>query len=721
MTDRRQAYENRQSNARNAVPQPVVPSQAALLAYVGDTVGEILGLSDCSLPCDTYALRSRYFYHGGLTRFLSEGFPNSTSLKPFGVGQLRAISIMESVIRRGGVEQLLDPRGYGKSSRVSRAAIWALLGGFRKFGVIFQSSKEKAESTLEKIKNEIGGSVFLRALSPGICTAARHAQLNPGIARRQHYEDIPTNIEWLIDSIRLPAILDESGGGGLLMCVPFAKAAGISRSDPVTLEDIRPDLLLPDDVQPHDDCNSARVTEKLLAMWHGSVKYLCGRGKTGATVFTQTIFALEDMADKLSRDDSVHTVKYSALEAFPTNKDWWMGEYKRTLLEYDPLDPNGQFKARQAANELYIANRTTADEGAKPAWEHAYDPDTTVSAIQQLMNNFIENEEAFWAQDQNAPQSAVSEDDIRAKPSDIIKKCHSEGRGVIPEWADKLVCHIDVQDSLLYYAVCAGNSTMQMAMIDRQTFPPQKQIFHTLRQAHTKFDDVPRYAGLPTTADKIRAALSDLVDALLAQTWVTAGGLPIKLSTIAIDCADGEHFDLVHSFVRESKHTCLLPVRGVGVTASQIPLNEKPKAKTERRRGDHWRETISERSKCKFVTADVNYWKAKLHKGLKAPLGTSESVSLWHSESERTHEMTADHLNAEVPSWMVANKANNTATGAYHWDKKPNCDNHIFDNLTNCLMLLSYNGGKYAALGQPVKKKERVRASEVIAARRAAS
>lgn len=75
MTDRRQAYEHRQSNVRAPVPVPVVPTQRELRVYVGDTVGDVLGLTKGDTPCDTYALRQRYFSEGGLTVFYLKASP----------------------------------------------------------------------------------------------------------------------------------------------------------------------------------------------------------------------------------------------------------------------------------------------------------------------------------------------------------------------------------------------------------------------------------------------------------------------------------------------------------------------------------------------------------------------------------------------------------------------------------------------------------------------
>lgn len=432
----------------------------------------------------------------------------------------------------------------------------------------------------------------------------------------------------------------------------------------------------------------------------------------------QTVFASEDMADQLSRDPSVHTIKYPFLVDFPKNKDWWEGDYKRTLLEYDEFDSEGQAKARDAANKLYAANREHADDGAKVSWKHAFDPDTAVSAVQAAMNNFLSNEPAFWCQDQNSPQSIVSEDDIRAKPRDIMQKLHAEQRGIVPGWATHLVCHIDVHDSLLYYKVCAGSETMQMGMIDRQTWPPQKQQYFQLRSAHSNFNTDPVYRDLPTVGDKIRAALGDLVAKLNDnEIYQTADGRQLRINRIGIDCGDGDHLATVHAFCSESSHTNVIPMRGAGVKASQTPMNSRPKGKTEKRRGDHWIERVSERTKALWLEFDANYYKTRTHKGLRAPVGTSESISLFITTSEKVHHMTADHCNAEIPTWVVASRANEVSNGAYEWAAKPNVDNHRFDNLIGCLVLLNYSGGNWLD-AKPAQKAKRKRVNPAEVQRR---
>ena len=699
---KQQRYEARQKNERSAVPTPVPPTEGQLVDYIGKEAfqrlidaGVLSGELDCE--CDSVSLREYYGSEGGLLHFLADGFPASTSLKPFGEKQQSAIGIVESVIRNSGTEQSLEPRAHAKSSRLARAALWAALFGFRRCSIIFQSNTDKAAESLQKIKNELQGSVFLRALFPGIATACRHASTNgANLLKNQHFCDEPTSIQWLKESIRLPDILGETGGGSRILVLPFTKAAGVSLSDPVTLEDVRPDLLLLDDVQSHDETGSLASNEKHMRLWSGSVRYLGGRGKAPAIIFAQTIFEVGDFADRIRQDASVHTVRYKALEEFPANMDWWEGPFKDALFSYDELDPNGLLKAREAARKLYIDNRDHADAGAVVAWEHAYDPETADSAIMALMVNYLTDKEAFYAQDQNAPEEVVPEGDIRCPASEIITKQHNEGIGIVPDFASKLVMHIDVQDHMLFWAICAGDN-MRMALVANGSAPEQSQHYFTYRQAQNKLDNTEPYAKSPTVQDRIYKALFDLIDKVEASVFEKADGSVVKISHIGIDAADGDHMHTIHRFCKEYKRVGLIPMRGIAVKPSQTPMNQRPKGKTEVNRGDNWGKSTSVSTKVDFLTVNSSYYKAKLHDGLKNPIGTSESVSLFNAEP-RQHQMLAEHCNNEKPAWTQSTNTNGETNGAFEWVKIPGRDEHHFDNMYNCLALLNYSGGSFAGV-----------------------
>ena len=695
-------YEERQQNARAAVPEPVVPTVAEFRDYVGEEIFKRIGLTCADDdPVDSMYLRERYSSDGGLVRFLTECFPNSTSMKPFGPYQLESVRILESVIRSGGTEQCLEPRAYAKTARMTRGALWSAIFGLRRCTICFQSSASKARNGLDTIKNELVGSLAIRAIFPELSMCCRHISVNTRLD--QTFSNELTEIDWKVDSIRLPDVYAEDGtampfNGARVLVMPFGSATGTTKIDPTTLEDLRPDLLLCDDVQdPESARNSSRDTDNLLSLYHNSICYLGGRGKTIATLFSQTIFGVEDMADRLSKDPSVHTVKYGALIKPPDNHEWWMTVYKEALLDYLPDDPHGQANARRAATKLYLENREYADAGSEVAWEHAYDPQHCGSALQAIYNNRIRDEEAFWCQDQNSPRSSISVNDIRCKPMAIMKKQHKEKRSEVPDFSFKLVCHIDVQDTLLFWMVAGGSASMSLGIVDSQTWPPNGDSDFKLDVATNTFLTVGEYAELPSTSDRVRAALNDLLAYLMQREWTNESGEQFQLDRIGIDCSDGDHWDAVHAFCRDNKHFAnVYPVKGMAAKRGQVPLMERAVKKDRKEyRGDHWSEKVSPTTRVRWVEYDASYYKRRLHNGFNAPLGTSLSVSVWNEDRYTIHEMLANHCNNEVPQWSLTTRANETTSGTWEWVLKPNAENHKFDNAVGCHFLLNFAGGKF--------------------------
>ncbi len=700
-------YEAKKSNERAEVKLLPGVTWGQLREFVGpkkfDRTIDDIGVLDHSAFVDPVFMENRYSGPGGLLLFTSELFPASTSRFPYGSKQRQSIETCESVIRGGGVQQCLEPRGLGKSSRVARAALWSVLFGQRRCVVCFQSSAKKSRQTLDRIKNELAGNLAIRAMFPELVAACVHAKQNLFLQKKQHFGNVLTSIEWHVDSLRLPDIFDDEHAfpfcGSRVFTMAFSKGQGLSLSDPTTLQDLRPDLLLCDDVQSSDAAmGSPRDTEKLLDVWNTSLRYLGGRDKTVATMFLQTICSDFDMASVLASDPSVHTIRYGYFEQFADNDKWWRTTYRETLQGFDPRDPNGQAVARQKANQLYADNREMADAGAKVAWEYAYDPSQCLSAIQAGYDSLIDNEHSFWSQNQNQPLPPAEESDIRCKSAAVANKQHSEPRGVVPEFADRLVAHIDVHDSLLYYAVGCGNKDQQLAIVDYQTWPAQNVRSWTLENAPRKFDDVEELRSLPTVEDKIRVALNTLFEHLLASEYRKADGSQLLFESIGVDC--GDHFDLIHAVIRDATHSAIIPMRGVAPGAAESKLNERPIRPNEKRRGDNWIEKKSDRSKVNWLQFDASYFKQRLHRGLSAPLGTSHSVSLFAAGAQ-THSIIGDHVNNEKPSWV---KAANKPTGCWTWKKLPG-DNHFFDNCVGCYALLNRAGASFVDV-QPFKKKQ---------------
>jgi len=483
--------------------------------------------------------------------------------------------------------------------------------------------------------------------------------------------------------------------------MPLAKAAGLSLSDPDTLEDIRPDLLLIDDPQSHDRAMSGGVDSlNLYDIWRDSLKYLSGRGKQLAAFFAQTVCSEDDFASLVYRDPAIQSLRYGFFESLPGKEslEWWKTKYKDVLQGFDAADPQGQLKAQEAARALYLQDRDLADAGAVVSWVHAFDEETCESAIQAGMNNYINDEQAFWNQDQNTPKRLNAEQDIRCSHAGIIKKQHVEPRGVIPEWCDKLVCHIDVHDTLLYWTVAAGNSRNQMAIIDMQSWPEQHARQWSLSTVSRRFNDNPHLAGM-SVEDQKTVAINLLVTELRNRVWAKTDGEVLKFNAIGVDCGDG--FDLINKIVQGiTSCDVVMPMRGAAPSPGDMSINERPK-KAGESRGDAWSEKKSERSKQRYIEFDASYYKYRFHRGLAQFFGTLNSVSMF-AANEQVHFMAAEQYRAEVPEWI---KQERTGKGVWKWKKLPT-DNHFFDNAVGCYVLLNRSGAKFDDYA--IKKKKEV-------------
>lgn len=65
---------------------------------------------------------------------------------------LEVIARLETIIKKGGLMSLAQPRGSGKTTMTVGAALWALLYGFRRYVVMIGANKPEAVKLLESVK-----------------------------------------------------------------------------------------------------------------------------------------------------------------------------------------------------------------------------------------------------------------------------------------------------------------------------------------------------------------------------------------------------------------------------------------------------------------------------------------------------------------------------------------------------------------------------------------
>ncbi len=89
-----------------------------------------------------------------LAVFLKTYFPNAFPL-PWCPDHLKVISALQTAIVHGGLFAMAMPRGSGKTTIAIRAAIYAILYGYRRFVCLIAASEPSAKRLLRSLQDEL--------------------------------------------------------------------------------------------------------------------------------------------------------------------------------------------------------------------------------------------------------------------------------------------------------------------------------------------------------------------------------------------------------------------------------------------------------------------------------------------------------------------------------------------------------------------------------------
>jgi len=613
--------------------------------------------------------------------FCESYFPQTFSLA-WSEDHLKVIGQIETSVLQGGLFATAMPRASGKTALAEAACIWASLYGHRDFMALIGSDEGHAGQMLNSIKAELEGNDELIADFPEVCVPIEKLE---GIANRcagQLYQGERTRIGWTASEVILPTVKGSAASGAII------KVAGITgglrgmkfkRPDGKT---VRPSLVVVDDPQTDGSAHSpsqCQTRERILA---GAILGLAGPGKKISGIMPCTVIATGDMADNiLDRDKHPewNGTRTKMIYSFPTNEKLWE-EYAR--IRSDGL------KAEQGiteATEFYRENREAMDEGAKVAWEERFEHDE-ISAIQHAMNLKLRDERAFFAEYQNEPMKDADARPDDLTPDQITAKLNRHAKGTVPLGSDKITAFIDVQKSLLYYAVVGWEDGFTGNLLAYGAFPEQNRHYFTLRDAKQSIADVIK---APDLEGQIYGALEMLTGALLGRGWPRDDGVDLKIERLLIDANWGDSTDIIYKFCRQSQHSAILtPAHGKYIGASSSPMREWPKREGERR-GQNWILRSGAKRSVRHVIVDTNFWKSFLHNRLSVPMGSKSTFTLY-GEKSATHEMLADHLCSE---YRVRVEAKGAGRSIDEWKLKPERpDNHLFDCLVGCCVGASMQG-----------------------------
>lgn len=594
---------------------------------------------------------------------------------------LKIIAKLEEAILQGSLFALAMPRGSGKTTIITSAAMWAILYGHRRFVAVIGDGGGAVKEIMADIKTEFENNDLFAEDFPEVCYPIRKLEGIVNRSRGQLSEGVRTSMTWADDKLILPTTKDNlKTSGSIITCTGITGRIRGMKHTSQQGEALRPDLVLIDDPQNYESAVSQSQTKKRLSILNADVLGLAGPGKKIAGLMACTVIAKNDLADQiLTRDlnPSWQGERIAMLKSFPTNRQLWN---KYSELRIDSLRQHGDLRD---ATKFYKKNRQEMDEGAEVYWNERF-VKGEISGIQHAMNLFYHNAEAFASEYQNQPAIDDEEANERLKIEDVFAKIVNRRQYEIPSEADHLVAYIDVQKTVLYYAVMAFTDGMTSHIVDYGTFPDQHRRYYTLADCRETF--LTAYPKLGLEA-QIYQALTDCVETICDRQWMRDDGAEMSIERVFIDSAWGKSTDVVFKYCKESNWaSVVIPSRGVAIGAASAPITEYQKKPGEKI-GDNWIFRKGNRA-LRHMTYDTYHWKSFTKTRILTAKGEKGSLTIFGKEKDiERHRMLAEQLTSEY-AVQVEGRGRKVDV----WKLYLNRDNHLWDCIVGCHIAASMLG-----------------------------
>ena len=633
-----------------------------------------------------------------LRLFAETYFPERFTLK-WSPDHLDFISHLEDRITEGGYKAQAMPRGSGKSSLVITAAEWAALYGFRQYLFLIAVSDSKAKVLIDVIKTDLFANEKLAADFPEACYPIKKLEQKSIKAKSQTLKGDPTYITWSTNRIILPQVPKSISSQAVFHAagITSGEIRGAVYTTPKGAM-TRPDWILLDDPQDDEVALSPAQCEKRERLIDGAVLGMAGPTTRVSAFMTCTVIADGDLSSiflsrKLKPEWRGDVCQM--MPAMPVNLDKW-DEYK--TVRDDELEAGGD---GTDSTKFYLDNQDAMDEGAVVSWPERIEGGT-VSAIQTAMHKYLYVPNAFASEYQNKPLARDDTSQQLLRPEEISQKIGSHKRGLIPSECHTLVCHIDIQKTVLYFTVLAVEDRFTSYVVDYGTWPQQRATYFTLSSLRSTLARKYPGAGMEGA---IHAGLTDLIADLEEREWKKDNKETMGMTLGMIDANWGESTDIVRKVCRDiPQRGKWFPAFGRGVLATSRPLTATKK-KSGERRGIGWRQLPVEGMPIRQVLYDTNLMKSFVHERLSAPRGAPGCMLLFKDKPNR-HRMFAEQMRSE---WAADVEA--LGQKKREWKQRPDRpDNHFFDNISGCVCAAMMAGcalDEHAEQDRPKRKRRK--------------
>jgi hypothetical protein len=437
----------------------------------------------------------------------------------------------------------------------------------------------------------------------------------------------------------------------------------------------RPTLAIVDDAQTEESAASPSQCDDRESIINSAVQGLAGPGEEFSVLAPLTVIKPNDLADRLvdrQRNPQWRGIRCRMVQSWPDE----VGE--ALWSRYIDMMSEGLRKDRgiSEAVEFYVQNREAMDKGFVVSWPERKSK-SDISAQQHVIHLRLRyGEVGFASEFQNDPIRPKATAVSAVSDALLAAKCNGLERHAVPSACTHITAYVDVQQTTLWYVVCAWEPFFTGYVIDYGTFPDQGRAYFTLADARRTLQDAYPGRGLEGT---LYAGLEALVNGIAGKQWTRADGIAMRASRILIDANWGKSTGTVYRFAQQTPFAALvIPSHGRGISAKSSPMESWQKRPGEEH-GQGWIvSSVREGRSVRHVNIDTNTWKTFAAQRFATPMGDKGCLSVWGHKPE-AHRMLKDHLTAEV-----AIETSGRGRELTEWSLLPGRDNHWFDGLVGC-------------------------------------
>ena len=621
------------------------------------------------------------------------------------------------------------PRGSGKSTLCQYGMVWAALCGHSPYNIFIAANVSQSLNRLSSIKSSLRFNEDLYKDFPEILGPIRSCGGESRKASGQRFNGETTELVWNAQRIVFPTLHGFEDQASWYKNVnynfgtilDFASMESGLRGKSVERPDgtvQRPTLAVCDDIQTRESAASPAQVRKREQILQGDIAYLGSPERPCGIIAPITVVHEDDLADRMLDHEIMpefRGVRYGALNHLPWEEcdlpeqeekliDLWENQYSE-LRRFDLLDMTDH------ATAFYKANKAEMDAKCVATWPERYNPDE-LSAIQNCLNLYLRNPEAFAAEYMNAPKAAQASLKPKLVTSDIEARSINVDRNVAPAGCDLVTLSIDVSKSCLWWSLMAIDKASYRAhVMDAGVWPPQGKPYVTLSGVKKTIHDRNPNDEYSVALMK---GLADFVDEMLMKDLVNESGNPVHIDGISIDSGWGSETDTVMQFCRRHAQARMLyAFKGFGSSPTKAPLvnPEKPQ------KGPHslvgqWKATRNEYGASSIIF-DTNAWKTRVDDALRLPVESTSSLTIFGGrENGRTPNlrMLCEQLTAEEGILVEAQ-----GRSIEQWRiRGVGSDNHLFDTIVGNYLLANIRGAEIRTTGKtgslnPIKKSKKRR------------